>query len=286
MGQLKDQTVRAITKDGALRVITLGATETVQGVLEAQKASGAPAQLLGELVSSAVLVRELMSPGMRVQIILATNPPRFSLIADAQPEGLTRGLLNLPEDGSAVKLGAGTLLQVVRVLYNNELHQGIVNTDADKGVAGSLVTYMRDSEQITTLIDLHVAFGEDGRVEEAGGYAVQVLPEADEAAIALILAHVESLGDFGALWTQVGSDPEALAKLLLRPFAHTILDRSSVHFGCVCSQARVIGALSTMGRAEISDIVRRGEVININCDYCGTEYNIGAENLRPLLENQ
>jgi redox-regulated HSP33 family molecular chaperone len=68
-----DRAKRALTDDNAFRVITVDATETVRGVITAQKVSGEAARVFAELVVGAVLVRETMSPDLRVQAILQSG---------------------------------------------------------------------------------------------------------------------------------------------------------------------------------------------------------------------
>jgi len=280
----KDHCVRAITNDGSYRVIAVRSTEMVQSVLDAQGASGYEANLLGELLTSAVMVREMMSPNMRVQMIIGTRPHRFSFVADARPGGLTRGLMGVP-DGAVVALGDGVFLQVLRVLYDGQLHQGIVATDLQEGIPGSLCTYMLRSEQTNSLVDVACVFDADGRVKAAGGYIVQLLPEADESAIALMSARAEGFRSLVEILGEGGGSPDEMLPIVLKGFPFTVLEKSPVFFGCDSSQARVLGALATMPRADVVDLVSEGEVLNIGCDYCGEDHQIGTEMLKSLLED-
>ncbi len=289
MTELTEQVLRGITNDGAFRAITINATKMVQRVLNIHKLSGNNAQLLGQLLVAGVMIRETMAPGMRVQAILGSHPPKFSLVADARPKGMTRGLASLPEDGSDITLGKDTLLQVVRVLYNGELQQGIITTEGANGLAGAVQSYMLNSEQVHSLVDICCVIEDDpvtglAKVKVAGGYIIQMLPEADEAALAIMTVTAESFPPVAQMLQSEGGDPEGLMHMLLKPFERTVLDKSSVHEGCPCSMTRVVGALATMGRAEIVDIVRKGEVLSIDCDYCRTNYQVGSELLKPLLD--
>ncbi|HET9932729.1 MAG TPA: Hsp33 family molecular chaperone HslO, partial [Polyangiaceae bacterium] len=62
--------LRAITDDGAFRVITARTTETIRGALKAQGAKGSTARTFGDLITSAILFRETMAPQLRVQGVL------------------------------------------------------------------------------------------------------------------------------------------------------------------------------------------------------------------------
>ena len=53
-----DSVVRAITEDGAFRVIAARTTETVRGAVAAQRAEGTAARHFGELITGAVLFRD------------------------------------------------------------------------------------------------------------------------------------------------------------------------------------------------------------------------------------
>jgi molecular chaperone Hsp33 len=277
-----DRIVRAITNDGGFRVITARTTDTVRGVIEAQAVSGDTARRLGEVVTGAVLVREAMAPQLRVQVIMKGAGGRGGIVADAQPGGLTRGLVQRPSDGTHFHLGHGALCQVIRTMPSGELHQGIVEAPREGGVSGALMAYMHQSEQITTFLAASVAF-EGERLRAAGGYLVQVLPEFTQAMLAIM---TERLDDFSArpdaLETTVG-DPEDMLGELLYGMEFTKVEESGVHFGCNCSQVKVVGALASLSREDIESLTDEGGVVELSCDYCGTRYQVGPGQLRGLL---
>jgi len=80
---MSDLVVRALTEDGAFRVIAARTTETAKGVAESQKASGPRALLLAEMVTAAILVRETMAPDLRVQAILQGEDPKTRIVTDS-----------------------------------------------------------------------------------------------------------------------------------------------------------------------------------------------------------
>ena len=65
-----DSVMRAMTNDGAFRVIAARTTDTVRSVVAAQNLSGALAHDMADLLSTAVLYRETMAPSLRVQCIV------------------------------------------------------------------------------------------------------------------------------------------------------------------------------------------------------------------------
>lgn len=281
MSQPSDLVVRAITRDGAFRVITAFTTETVRGAVAAQAAAGATAQRLGELITGAILVREAMAPNLRVQMIVKGSTGRGSLVADAHPNGTSRGLVNVAQ-GREVQIGAGSLLQVMRTMPNGALHQGVVELPAGGGISGGLMAYMQESEQVVTMIAVTTLVDEGG-VGRSGGYLVQLLPEVERGPLMVM---TERLREFERL-DEVLAHEEATADRLLdellygMPFAR--LTESPLSFSCGCSQVRVIAALATLPQGDIEEMVTDGQVLDIRCDYCGRSYEVDPEALRALL---
>lgn len=280
MSEPSDVVVRAITRDGAFRVITAFTTETVRGAVAAQSAAGATAQRLGELITGAILVREAMAPTLRVQVIVK-GTSRGSLVADSNPDGTSRGLVNVAR-GREVEVGAGSLLQVMRTLPNGALHQGVVELPGGGGISAGLMAYMQESEQVVTMVSVATLLDERG-VGRSGGYLVQLLPEVERGPLMVM---TERLRDFERL-DEVLAQEDATADRLLDELLHGMpfarLTESPLSFGCGCSQVRVIAALATLPQGDIEEMVTDGQVLDICCDYCGTSYQVDPEALRALL---
>ena len=65
-----DTVVRAMTDDGAFRIVAARTTDTARAVIAAQELSGSIAHDMADLVTAAVLYRETMAPSLRVQCIV------------------------------------------------------------------------------------------------------------------------------------------------------------------------------------------------------------------------
>jgi molecular chaperone Hsp33 len=276
-----DSVVRAITLDGAFRVITALTTETVRGAIAVQSASGVTAQRLGELITGAILVREAMAPTLRVQVIVKGATGRGSLVADAHPDGTSRGLVNLGK-GRDVDIGAGSLLQVMRTLPSGSLHQGVVEVPATGGISGGLMTYMQESEQVVSMIAVATLLGPGG-IGPSGGYLVQLLPEVERGPLMVMterLNHLERLDDVLAV---EGASADALLDELLYGMPFSRLDDSPLSFSCRCSELRVMTTLASLPRTDVEEMVNDGKVLDIRCDYCGKEYQVSPAQLRSLL---
>ena len=281
-----DTVARAITDDGAFRVIAAMCTTAVQGAVTAQKARGALGQSFGELITGAIVLREAMAPRLRVQVILKGAPGAGSMVADSHPDGTSRGLVSFgagkraPIDGDGIPDGA--LLQVMRTLPSGSIHQGLVELPAGGGISGALMQYMADSEQIVSTIAVSATVDGD-HVRAAGGYMVQLLPEVERGPLMIMTERLAALPNLADVLLAPDVTPDVLLGELLYGMPYTRLEESPLSFGCNCSQVRVVASLATLPRSDVEELIRDGEVLEISCDYCGRQYHIAPVELRTLL---
>lgn len=278
----QDQILRAMTDDASFRVITVDSSATVQGVLEMQGATGNTAKHLADLVTGAVLVRETMSPSLRVQGILKRQNVSGYLLADSHPSGDTRGLVSANAEAPEFEM-QGAMLQMMRSMQNGQVQQGVVSVPDNSNVSTALMTYMQESEQITTMIAVSSLL--DGDQVRAGGYLVQLLPGAERGALAIMTERLEDFRNVDHLVGKADFSPTELLSELLYGMPFTQLGDTGFRAGCWCSHSSMLSALASLGRDEIQSMVDDGEVLEINCDYCQTEYRVAPPELTGLLDS-
>jgi molecular chaperone Hsp33 len=277
-----DSVVRAMTDDGAFRVVTARMTDTVGQALALQDAWGPNGRHLGELLTGAVLVRETMAPTHRVQGLFHTRDRRGQLVADAHPDGGNRGLLARKKGLEEISLEGGTL-EMMRTLYNGEVHRGVVRIPEQRGLSEALMTYMAASEQVASMIAVACVI-EGERVLAAGGYIVQLLPEVGRAPLSIMTERLRDFEQIDQLLTQIDAAPAPLLDELLYGMPFTRLDHSALSFKCRCNTVRVMSALASLGRGDLSELIRDEQVIEMECDYCGQQYAVSPGELQGLLQ--
>ncbi len=273
--------LRAITDDHAFRVITLGTTAAAGGVVGAQRASGQLARCLAELVTGTILIRETMAPQCRVQGIVRAQSG--ALIADSHPSGDVRGLVQLGPGASTIDLTSGATLQMMRTLANGGIHQGLVAFPNGGGMSKALMAYMQTSEQVTSVVAVDTWLEDDGLLA-AGGYMVQMLPEAAQRPLASMIERLEQFGGLALRLQAPDFGPVSLLTELLAGIPHTVVGSGEVRYHCWCDEVRVMSALSTLKRADLEELIAEGEALSLSCDYCGRDYRVQPAQLRGLLE--
>ena len=282
MSGSEDRVLRAITNDGAFRVIVARTTSTVQGAIEAQNGTGKTAQWFGDLLTGSVLYRETMAPKLRVQGIMK-SAGGGSLVADSHPSGKTRGLIQLPEGKTELDISDGALLRVMRSLPSGRLNQGIVKVPTGGGISEALMEYMQTSEQVVSMISVGTVM-RDTDVRSAGGYLVQLLPEVGRGPLMVMTERLEGFRDVSAILASGTFAPERLLDELLFGMEYTRLDESTLGFECWCDDLRLMSALATLSKGDIEHLLEDGEVLEIRCEYCGKEYRVPPARLRGLLD--
>jgi molecular chaperone Hsp33 len=276
-----DSVLRAMTDDGAFRVITARTTETVRSAIAAQHASGATARAFGELLTGSILYRETMAPQLRVQGILKGSGKSGSLVADSHPSGRTRGLVQV-KAGNEIQLGAGAMMQMMRTLPSGRINQGIVELPSGGGISQALMEYMQTSEQVVSMIAVS-AIAERGEVVAAGGYMVQLLPEVGRGPLMVMTERLKDFENIDAHVAEANFSPELLLEQLLYGMPFTRLEESAVGFECWCDELRVVSAIATLSRSDIEHLLSDGQMLEIECEYCKREYRIAPARLRGLL---
>jgi molecular chaperone Hsp33 len=280
-----DLVVRAITADGAFRVIAVRTTETAKDVAAVQKAQGSRAKLLAEMLTAAVLVRETMAPDLRVQGILQGDDPKTRIVADSFPDGTTRGLVQL-RNGTDVALGQRAVLQMMRTLHNGQIQQGMVQASETGGISAALMEYMQASEQVISFAAVGAVAREDG-VLSSGGYIVQLLPEASEGPLMVMTERLKDFPPIQDLLAKNEASPEHLLSEVLYGMPYDEVGRGTLRFECRCSEERLLATLLSLPRPDIRELVtgiHPGEVLEIDCDYCQRHYRISPERLRGVLD--
>lgn len=276
-----DTVLRAMTDDGAFRIVTLRTTDTVRAAVAAQGATGANAKLLGEMVTGSILVRETMAPDQRVQAIFRSADSKHRVIADSHPDGGTRGLAaDIPEATLALP---GATLEMMRTMWDGTLHRGFVQVPAGGRVSAALMAYMAESEQVASMIAVGCLVDGD-QVHSAGGYIVQLLPEVGRGPLAIMTERLRDFENIDPLLAHTSAAADLLLDELMYGFDFTKLSNSPLSFKCRCSAMRVITSLTTLPRADIQDMIDKQEAVDLTCDFCRQVYTVGPTQLRGLLD--
>jgi molecular chaperone Hsp33 len=276
-----DSALRAVTDDGAFRVITVRTTDTVRRMLATQSLWGAEAVQLADLVTGAILVRQTMAPSHRLQTLLRSADGSCLWVGESHPDGGARGLLTRKDPSTAASIKRGTL-EVMRTLRNGEVHRGVVQVPVGGSTSEALMVYLQESEQVVSMLAIACVLGED-HVVAAGGYIVQLLPEVGQGPLAIMAERLRDFEQIGPLLANSDASTTWLMDEILYGMPFARVEESPLAWRCHCSAERVASTLATLPRSDLAELCAEGKPVELSCDFCRAEYAVSPEQLRALL---
>ena len=178
-------------------------------------------------------------------------------------------------------MGAG-VLSVIRDMGLKDPYVG--QTDLQTGeIAEDLTYYYAASEQVPSSVGLGVLMNKDNHVRQAGGFIIQVLPNAEDAVIDRLEKRLGEVDSVTKL-LEDGMSPEDIVRYLMDGMDVDFLDTIPTQYHCNCSRERVSRAIASIGRKDLEEMIKDGEPVEVNCDFCGSHYLFDTEDLKQMLK--
>ncbi len=292
MNRLQSTMIRAMTRDGAIRVLYAETTAIVNEAHRIHKTSKTMTAALGRALTGTSLLGSLLKDkDSSVTFQLKGDGPAGNIVCVSDYAGNVRGFatdptVELPPNskgkldvGRAV--GKGTLY-VIKDLGFGEPYVGLSPIISGE-IAEDLTAYFASSEQTPTVCALGVRTNPDNSCKAAGGYLVQLLPGADDELITKLETAVNKLPAVTNLVTECASNEEVIAKIL-EGFEYDIFDELDISYRCNCSKEKYSTALISLGRDELTEMYNDGKPIETVCHFCNAKYNFECDELAALIE--
>ena len=288
MGKL----VRCISSDGTLTVMAADTTDIVNTAQEIHKTSAVVSAALGRLLTAACLMGSALK-GKDDSVTLRINGggPAGTILAVSDSSGNVRGYavnpvveIPLNDKGKldvAGAVGTDGALTVIKDLGLKDPYVGQIPI-ASGEIAEDITSYFAVSEQIPTVCALGVLVNPDLTIRRAGGFIIQLLPTADDSVIDLVEKCIEGIEPITKMLDSKMT-PEEICRHVLADFELEVLDEAQPEYRCNCSRDRVSKALISMGREELSDIMK-DERTEVCCQFCDKKYVFTPADIAKLIE--
>lgn len=286
-----DYTIRAISADGYVRGFAALTTELVQELQQRHVTFPVASAALGRTATMASLL-SLTIKGKKERITLQVegDGPLGRIVAETDGESMVRGYVDHPDvhlplndKGKldvAGAVGKGSLY-VTRDLGLGNPYQG-----ASPIVSGELAEdftyYFTSSEQTPSSVGLGVLVNRD-KIIVAGGYMVQLLPNAPEKVIDQLEERIGQITSITDLLAN-GISPEQLLRQIMGENLR-FLDKKETIFGCTCSRDKVKNMLISLGAKELQSIVEEVGEAEVVCHFCNEKYQFDKEELLEIIES-
>ena len=175
----------------------------------------------------------------------------------------------------------GGILRVVKDLGLREPYVGTTQLQTGE-IAEDLTYYFASSEQVPSSVGLGVLVDTDCSIRQAGGFILQLMPDASDEVIAQLERNISSLRSVTEMLEQ-GLTPEHMLKELLAGLEMEVLEQIPVSFACNCSKERVRKALISIPQSDIKSMIDDGEPIEVKCQFCNQAYRFDTDELQEML---
>lgn len=286
---MTDHMIRVLTLDGAIRVSVAATTFLVEEVRRRQQTDPTATVAVGRLATAAALMGSLLKGEQRIGLTVEGNGPLQRIQAETDALGHVRATLKVahaglpPRDGRfdvAGAIGHAGFLHVIKDLDLKEPYRGMVQLVSSE-IAEDLAYYFTTSEQTPSSVALGVELGQQAEVVAAGGFLLQLMPDADETVVELLSEHLAKLPPTTRMLRQ-GLSPEAIAERLLESYPYRILGSTALKFTCNCSQRQTLNLLRTLGADELDRLIEEDGGASVTCEYCKEVYTVTAKVLGQL----
>ena len=289
-----DRWMKCISTQGNIRGVAIQATELVQMMVDRHQLKGQAIQGLGEAVMSALLLASYCKTGQRVNLNIQGSGIHKQALVDAHPDGTVRGYIIEqdeaqvqplgPEEGRDIGPWGEGYLSVLRTRDGDDGGKPYIGTVPllTGHLAKDLSFYWVQSEQIPSAVGLAVNLDGD-RVSSAGGFLVQALPGANAAEVRILEHHISEIQSL-AQSIATNSSPIHLLSQIFQSTAFVVVEEKPLRFQCNCSWERVQRALVLVGVKELEAILEEDKSAIVKCDFCSTEYRMGEDELRGLIQ--
>lgn len=291
---MSDCLVRAMTRDGFVKITAVNTTEITRRAREIHQTTAVATAALGRVLAATSMIGNMQKNDQgSVTMTIKGGGPLGTLLATADPDGNVRGYVENPQvelmekyqgklDVGAAVGSTGTLT-LIRDLHMKEPYVGTVELIGGE-IAEDVAAYYVESEQVPTVCALGVLLNRDQTVDVSGGYLLQLLPGAPDKLIDELESAVMAAGNVSNL-LKAGATPEDIIRIVLVGMDVEILETTPIAYKCYCSRERVEKTIISLGAKEMQSIIDDGEDIHVDCQFCDTIYSFTPEEIRGLMEN-
>lgn len=286
-----DYIVRATAANHQIRAFAISSTNTIEEARQRHNTSPIATVALGRLMSAGAMMGTMMKGDDDIITIqIKGDGPIGGLTVTADAKANVKGYVNHPEVmlplNSAGQLdvekalGIG-VLSVIKDIGLKEPYVGdtiLVTSD----VTQDITYYFATSEQVPSSVGLGVLMNKDNTVREAGGFIIQLMPNATDEFIDKLEKRIKEIKSVTNMLDE-GMTPEDILEHILGDMDLQILDTVPTEFYCNCSKERVSAAVISVGKEELQKMIDEGEPIEVNCHFCNSHYKFSVDELKDML---
>lgn len=285
--------LRAIDESETIKISAAITTDVVEEAAKIHKLSKTTSAALGRVLTAAAIIGSWQKNEKdSITLSINGNGPAGKIVATCKNDGYVKGYVTNPgadlptreADGKidvAGIVGEGNLTLVMDTGMKKP-YTGTVNLTTGE-IAEDLAVYFLQSDQVPSAVGLGVLVDVDYSIKAAGGFIIQLMPDATEEQISKLEENLKGLPSVTSILDEY-HDAEKLIEILMKDIDFKILEKREITYKCNCSREKVEDAIVSVGPREIEEILREDKKAEVSCYFCDKVYNFDESDLERMLK--
>lgn len=289
---MNDYIVKATAGNGSIRVFAATTKNMVEHARQIHNTTPVASAALGRmLTASAMMGAMLKGEKDLLTLQIRGEGPLGGIVATADSSCNVKGYVFNPDvdipskyPGTldvAAAIGAG-YMSITKDIGMREPYSGRIELISGE-IAEDLTYYFAQSEQTPSAVALGVLVETDCTIRQAGGFLVQLLPDATDEMIDTLEQRINGIPYMSDL-LDMGKTPEDVLQILFEDLDLKILETVPCAYHCNCSKERVEKALISIGKEELEKILLEDKKADLHCHFCNKDYSFAEDDLQKLLD--
>ncbi|WP_158972741.1 Hsp33 family molecular chaperone HslO [Paraglaciecola sp. L3A3] len=281
-----DQLHRFLFNKGNVRGELVRLESSYQQILNSYKYPPIIQKILGELMAATSLLTATLKFEGDIAIQLQSEGALNYAVINGTHKQELRGVARWDEELTELPDTFQQLIQkgvlVITITpKDGERYQGMVALDKPT-LAECIESYFLQSEQLATKVILRTQLNPND--EKVCGLFLQIMPTSSQTTE----KHETDFDHLSQLTDTIKNQElfELPAEEILYRLYHQeeveLYPANDVVFKCSCSKERSAGALASVSKEELLEIVEQEGDIKMNCQYCHTEYTFDAIDVESI----
>ena len=285
--------LRAIDESETIKISAAITTDVVEEAAKIHKLSKTTSAALGRVLTAAAIIGSWQKNEKdSITLSINGNGPAGKIVATCKNDGYVKGYVTNPgadlptreADGKidvAGIVGEGNLT-IVMDTGMKKPYTGTVNLTTGE-IAEDLAVYFLQSDQVPSAVGLGVLVDVDYSIKAAGGFIIQLMPDATEEQISKLEENLKGLPSVTSILDEY-HDAEKLIEILMKDIDFKILEKREITYKCNCSREKVEDAIVSVGPKEIEEILREDKKAEVSCYFCDKVYNFDESDLERMVK--
>lgn len=290
---MQDRIIKCLAYQGKVSIKCINSTNLVEKARKTHDLCPVTTAALGRLLTMGSLMgSNLKEDDDKITLQIKSNGPIETMIVVGESTGNVKGYIKNPVVDVPLRIdgklnvghavGKDGMLYIIKDIGLKEPYVGLTPLVSGE-IAEDFTEYFAKSEQIPTAVALGVLVDKNG-VKSAGGYIVQLMPDATEADITKLEENLKNIAPISKLLEEEKS-LEEIAELICGEENLLILGEDlNPEYKCDCEKSRIEKGLISLGKKELEDIINTDGKAEIECRFCKEKYEFSKEDLEKLKE--